>query len=81
MRFLALINISPEKTREVLNQLKKLSVPSGVRIHGWYGMFGRYDVALWFEAPDEKSAMDLVTEKIRGISGVTNTETFVTREI
>ncbi len=85
MRFLALMNISPDRTSDALRQLKQLStsttLPEGVKIHGVYEMFGKYDVSLWFEAPDEKSAMDLVTEKIRCVQGVNNTETFITREI
>lgn len=81
MYLLSLLNISTEKSREIMEKLKNVPCPPGVKIHGTYGVFGKYDCCLWFEAPNEKVALDFVAEKIRPLPGVISTETYITREI
>lgn len=83
MRYLALINVLPEKTKEVGDHIRTFLHESvgGIKILGIYGCFGKYDLTLWFDAPDEKVAMDFIVEKVRGLPGVTYTETLLTREI
>jgi DNA-binding Lrp family transcriptional regulator len=42
-----------------------------------YGIFGRYDFAVMLEAKTNEEMGNLVTDCIRGIKGVTYTETLV----
>jgi DNA-binding Lrp family transcriptional regulator len=42
-----------------------------------YGIFGRYDFAVMVEARTDEEMGNLVTDCIRGIKGVTYTETLV----
>jgi DNA-binding Lrp family transcriptional regulator len=42
-----------------------------------YGIFGRYDFAVMIEAKTNEEMGNLVTDCIRGIKGVTSTETLV----
>jgi DNA-binding Lrp family transcriptional regulator len=42
-----------------------------------YGVFGRYDFAVMVEAKTNEEMGNLVTDCIRGIKGVTYTETLV----
>jgi DNA-binding Lrp family transcriptional regulator len=42
-----------------------------------YGIFGRYDFAVMIEAKTNEEMGNLVTDCIRGIKGVTYTETLV----
>jgi DNA-binding Lrp family transcriptional regulator len=42
-----------------------------------YGIFGRYDFAVMVEAKTNEEMGNLVTDCIRGIKGVTYTETLV----
>jgi DNA-binding Lrp family transcriptional regulator len=42
-----------------------------------YGIFGRYDFAVMIEAKTNEELGNLVTDCIRGIKGVTYTETLV----
>lgn len=83
MLFLVLMNFSAECTKEAIRQLKQLTIsifPKGVTIRGCYAMLVKYDASIWLEALDEKSAMDLITDKIRSIPRVNLTETLVMRE-
>lgn len=81
MRFLTLVNVASEKTQQAIDQIKQVSSPSQGKIVNTFFLMGRYDIAILFDAPDEKSVSDWVTAKVRAIPGVTSTETFLAREL
>jgi hypothetical protein len=33
-----------------------IPVPEGIKVHGMYLLFGQYDLAIWYEAPDAETA-------------------------
>lgn len=81
MRFISLVNIASEKATEAQKNIKNLSPPPQGKVQEVYALMGRFDVALIFDAPDAKTASDWVTGKVRGVAGVTSTETFLASEI
>lgn len=81
MRFLTLVNVASEKTQQAIDQIKQVSSPSQGKIVNTFFLMGRYDIAILFDAPDEKAVSDWVTAKIRAIPGVTATETFLARDL
>jgi len=46
--------------------------PAGIKIHGVYFLFGRYDGAILFEAPDLRTAKDFI---LRAATHTYKTET------
>ncbi|MFQ5969210.1 MAG: hypothetical protein ACE5J2_01760 [Nitrososphaerales archaeon] len=81
MRFLTLANVASEKTEDAIEQIKKIAPPAQGKIVSTFFLMGRFDIAILFDAPDEKAVSDWVTGKIRGVPGVTSTETFLAREL
>ncbi len=81
MRFLTLVNVASEKTEQAIEAIKKVAPPSQGKIVNAFFLMGRYDIAILFDAPDEKAVSDWVTAKVRAIPGVTTTETFLAREL
>ncbi len=70
---LALIKALPssvdrKKFMEVFE--KGLPVPKGVKVHGTYFLFGKYDVAVLYEAPDEETAAKYITKEIAPVAEV-----------
>lgn len=69
MMFLTLLTVlRPERAGEELGVLKRISTvepPTGIRIVGVYSLFGRYDAALIFEAPNERMAKAFVSRLVR----------------
>ena len=43
--------------------LKKLKAPAGIKIQGVYATLGRYDGVIIFEAPDAKTTMNFDMEE------------------
>lgn len=35
-----------------------IPVPEGIKVHGMYLLFGQYDIAIWYEAPDAETAAE-----------------------
>ena len=63
MLFLTLMKVLPGRTTDQPGTLKRISSvapPSGIKIHGVYFLFGRYDGAILFEAPDLRTAKDFI---------------------
>ena len=63
MLFLSLLQGLIGKSTEqpsFLKRIRSIEPPSGIKIIGVYALFGRYDGAILFEAPDPKSAMNFV---------------------
>ena len=81
MRFLTLVNIASEKTQQAIEQIKNVGPPSQGKIENAFFLMGRYDIAILFDAPDERAVSDWVTAKVRAIPGVTSTETFLARNL
>jgi len=68
-----LIRCVPQKEAEVLDALRKLDGLSYV-----YPLFGRYDMVALIRSLDLHAASEVVG-RIRGLDGVTETETLVVR--
>ena len=63
MLFLTLLKIYPGKAGDqpgFLKRIKSVTPPSGVKVHQVYFLFGQYDGAIVFEAPDLKAAKDFI---------------------
>ena len=81
--YLALVKIDPNHTNEALQKLKKLPknpIP-GVTMHYSFNVFGTYDAAIWFDAKNQKKAMDFVQKYVRRIPWVNETNTIPTTTI
>lgn len=63
MLFLTLMEVLPGRVGDQPGFLKRISSvppPAGVKIRGVYFLFGRYDGAVLFEAPDLRRAKEFV---------------------
>ncbi len=66
-----LINVDPEKTRAVVDQLERIS---GAVVHE---VLGPYDIVVDMEADTQEDLTAVLRNKIRPIHGVTNTVTCI----
>lgn len=55
-----------------LKRIRSVTPPAGIKIHGVYLLFGRYDGAILFEAPDLRAAKDFI---LRAATSLYKTET------
>jgi DNA-binding Lrp family transcriptional regulator len=67
-----LINVEAEATGRVATELTELSGVSEV-----FSVAGNYDLVAVLRVADNESLADLVTARIRGISGIRRTETLI----
>jgi len=72
------LKIDRAKTVNAMNGLKKLPKKSpnpGIKV--WYiaNVFGEWDNCIWFEANDNKHAMEYVQDTLAKIQGVVHTYT------
>ena len=76
-KYLVLIKLNPAKALASFNMLSNMSAQpmEGINMYGSYNIFGNWDMALWFEADSNESAVHFVGEKIRIIDGVVDTHT------
>jgi uncharacterized protein with GYD domain len=75
MLFLTLMKVLPGRATDQPGTLKRIASvapPSGIKIHGVYFLFGRYDGAILFEAPDLRTAKDFI---LRATTQTYSTET------
>jgi len=66
---LSLLKVLPGKASEqpsFMRRLKMIQPPPGVMLKEAYLLFGRFDGALIFEAPDAKTAMNFVESSDAG---------------
>ena len=57
MMILCLLKTLPNSSdKKNMPNLLEMPVPKGIKVHGMYVLFGRYDIAIWYEAPDEVTA-------------------------
>ena len=67
MLFIALVKFKKTLSREVVEQnIKDIESDTKGQINylGIYWTLGRYDTVVMFEAPDEKSAMNMVLKRV-----------------
>lgn len=55
-----------------LKRIRSVTPPAGIKILGVYFLFGRYDGAILFEAPDLRTAKDFI---LRAATHIYKTET------
>jgi len=70
---LALIKALPASAdrQAFLETFKKgLKVLDGVKVHGIYLLFGRYDVAILYEAPDPETATKYITSDLAPVAEI-----------
>jgi uncharacterized protein with GYD domain len=63
MLFLTLLKTSPSRAGDLsafLKRIKAVTPPSDVKVHQVYFLFGQYDGAVIFEAPNLRSAKDFI---------------------
>lgn len=75
MLFLTLMEVLPGRATDqpsALKRIKSVTPPTGIKIHGVYFLFGRYDGAILFEAPDLRAAKDFI---LRAATPIYKTET------
>ena len=63
MHAIILAKLRGKMTKELTDRVTKVmkDQPMGVKIHSIYWTLGRYDSVLIIEAPDEKTAMKILT--------------------
>ena len=61
MVFISLL-LPKGRGKEVVDYLKKLKAPQGIKIHDAYLTLGHYDGVIVFEAPDAKTALNFTMD-------------------
>ena len=75
MLFLTLLEVLPGRAGDqpsILKRIRSVTPPAGIKILGVYFLFGRYDGAILFEAPDLRTAKDFI---LRAATHIYKTET------
>jgi len=76
IKALVLVRVGSSETLNLMKTVKEeICKVKGVK--DVYGVFGRYDFAVTLEAETTQKLGNLVTDCIRGISGIVYTETLV----
>ncbi len=60
MTFITTLDVIPGRADELLNAVKNLRIPEGIKIREFLSLFGKPDYVLIFEAPDEEKAMNFI---------------------
>jgi len=66
--FLTLLEVLPGRAGDqpaILKRIRSVTPPAGIKILGVYFLFGRYDGAILFEAPDSEQPRILFCEPQR----------------
>src|SRR3990172_12275316 len=68
-KYLVLMKLHPAKTMEFWGPFEKLKAEpmKGVKLIASYSVFGKWDIAIWFEADSNDVALHFVGDKLRGI--------------
>ncbi len=71
------IRLKPSKAWDFWKAFEQLPAEpiEGVKLKSSYSMFGKWDIAIWFEADTNEKALDFVGEKLRAMEGVLETRT------
>jgi uncharacterized protein with GYD domain len=72
--YLVLLKLSPSKILDAIEDLRKIPKDGIQGIDTYYTMniFGAWDVGVWFNAENTKTAMNFVHNTVREVSGVTD---------
>ncbi len=73
------LKVDRSKASEATNGLKKLPKKSpnpGIKVYYVANVFGEWDNFVWFEADDNKHAIEYVQKTLSKIPGVTYTSTY-----
>lgn len=62
MLFITTVKVIPGRYEEATRAIKRPKIPKDVKIREFLGLFGKPDVAIIFEAPDEKVAADFTVQ-------------------
>jgi uncharacterized protein with GYD domain len=76
MLYLTMLRISPTRNRDAFNELRRLRSNHQVSIVAKYRLFGTPDAVVVYEAPNNESAMDFLSDTLCALPGVTDTETY-----
>ena len=73
--FLTLLEVLPGRAEDqpgTLKRIRSVTPPTGIKIHGVYFLFGHYDWAILFEAPNLRTGKDFI---LRAATHIYKTET------
>jgi uncharacterized protein with GYD domain len=72
--YFVLLKLSPKKILNAMEKLRKLPQDGVKGIGNYYLMniFGTWDVGVWFNAKDNKKALNFVHNKVKAVPGVVN---------
>lgn len=62
MLFVTTLDIIPGKAEEAIRLARNPQIPTGIKIREFLGMFGKPDLLLIFDAPDERTATQFVLQ-------------------
>ena len=62
MLFVVLATLVAERSKETLEEMRRLKARPGILVKGVYALYGRHDVLMIFESESENSALDFVLE-------------------
>ncbi len=60
MIFVSMLDLIPGKSDEAQELIKSLEIPEYIKIREFLSLFGKPDLIITFEAPDEEKAMSFV---------------------
>jgi uncharacterized protein with GYD domain len=55
-----MLDVIPGRADEILNTVKNLEIPAGIKVKEFLSLFGKPDYVIIFEAPDEEKAMNFI---------------------
>jgi uncharacterized protein with GYD domain len=62
MLFVTTVKFIPGKCEEATRSIRRPKIPKEIKIREFLGLFGKPDVAIIFEAPNEKAAADFTVQ-------------------
>ncbi len=62
MRFIMFLYSHPGKNKEIMNLIRRLRVPEGIRIVKAYMLFGKPDAMVEIDAADERTVADFAMQ-------------------
>jgi DNA-binding Lrp family transcriptional regulator len=76
-KYLLMIKLSPNMAAKIYEPLMEFSENpmEGIKLEEAYQVFGQWDFAILFQAENNASALNFVSDRIRLIDGVTETLT------
>jgi len=75
-----LATLVAERSKETLDEMRRLKARPGILVKAVYALYGRHDVLMIFEAESENYALDFVLE-LRNRVGIIDTETALATDL